>query len=797
MFVFTGEEKMKKINHIVISLMFVFVIAICFIAINVFDIKDMTTSKGEIYDYSEGWTLVRPDGTEKIIERLPYNEPSKAGEIYYLKKKISAEDGGKTVRFLSADKELSITLDGNTIYEFGLEDYRAFGHTPGSITNFVEIPNDVGDGFLSIMMVSPYDNYASNICEMVIGRANIVELDLVKENLFNYFICMIILFSALMLIIMEVIEIISKQKFSGKIYLGAICLFGAIYHAIETKSLNIFYGNQTLYSILVFVVIMILPTLMCLYYVCSIDEKYQKRFVINYWICIINMIFQFTIQMLDIADFMVIAPLSHAIIVITVINIDSAIIKLNIEKYKETHKLNMSLIFEMIGVTSIMLGSVIDIIRFYVAPVGDMGKYGRIGMLVFSIITLAVHIRMISVRYLEQVNKNMEFMKIHLQEVENANKSKSLFLANMSHEIRTPMNSILGFSEILLKQDMTDEQKEYIGNIRESSDNLLSIINDILDLSKIETGKMEIVEGKFEIAPLLTGVCKQIKSLADKKDLEFKTDISKSIPAVFNGDEVRIREILINILNNAVKYTQEGFVSLSVNIDEIADNITNLYIKVSDSGIGIEKNNLDLIFHAFEQADKSRNHGIEGTGLGLSIVRSYVELMHGRINVESEIGKGSTFTITIPLVVVDSTPIGEMTYKREGTPKSRISDIKIDKKVLVVDDSLVNLKVIGRTLEHYGITVDSVSSGQKAIELCKNNLYDIIFMDQMMPVMDGVEAMHKIRNISGYERGSNHKIVALTANAIKGVEEELLLEGFDGYLKKPVEFDKLEKVLTQ
>ncbi|MDO4965399.1 MAG: ATP-binding protein, partial [Lachnospiraceae bacterium] len=748
-------------------------------------------------DYSTGWTLVRPDGSTEVIDMLPYSEPSKAGEVFYLNKQMHESDAGKTIRFLSADKNLSITLDGTVIYEFGTEDKRFFGHTPGSITNFVDLPHDIGEGMLSIMMVSPYDGYATNICQMVIGEANVVELDLIKQNLFSYFICMIILFSALMLIIMEVIEIFSKQQFSGKIYLGAICLFGAVYHAIETKTLNLFYGNQTLYSILAFVVIMVLPTLMCLYYLCNIEEKYKKRFRINFLLCVANMAFQVVVQMLNIADFMIIAPLSHAVIIITVINIDVAIIQLNVEKYRETRKLHMTLIFEMIGVTSIVIGSLIDIVRFYVAPVGDMGKYGRIGMLIFSIITLAIHIRMVSVRYVEQVNQNMEIMRLHIQEVENANKSKSLFLANMSHEIRTPMNSILGFSEILLKQDMSDEQKDYVENIRESSDNLLAIINDILDLSKIETGKMEIVENPFETKSLFQSTCKQIKSLAEKKGLEFTVDINPSLPSKFLGDEIRIREIIINILNNAIKYTPEGKVSLNVTSDEIIGDITTLIVKVSDTGIGISDKNKDLIFHAFEQVDKNKNNGIEGTGLGLSIVRNYVELMHGHIHVESELGKGSEFTIEIPLVVVDKSPLGEMSYERQGKPQSRISDLTISKNILVVDDSLVNLKVITKALEHYGIKVDSVSDGQGSIELCKNNMYDIIFMDQMMPIMDGVEAMHEIRKISGYEKGSSAKIVALTANAIKGVEEELLEEGFDGYLKKPIEFDKLEKLLMQ
>ena len=786
---------MKKIHHILISIVCLSVLALCFVAVRVFDIKDMTTSKGEITDFNDGWTLERPDGTTLNIDELPYSEPSKAGDVYYLNKTISKDDAGKTIRFLSADKILSVSLDGKVIYEFGVSDKRSFGKTPGSITNFVEIPHDSDKGELSMMMVSPYDNYATNICEMVIGEANIVELELIKQNLFNYFILVIIFFSSLMLIIMEIIELISKQKFSGKLYLGGICFLGGVYHAIETKTLNIFYGNQTLYSIIVFLVIMVLPQLMCLYYMCNVEEKYKKRFSINFDVCVANMAMQIVLQVLNVADFMVMAPLSHIMIFITVINVDYTIIKINYDKYKESGKTYASSIAEIIGVTSIMLGSLIDITRFYITPVGDMGKYGRIGMLIFSLIILTVHVRMISERYLGQVNKNIEIMKEHIFEVENASKKKSLFLANMSHEIRTPMNSILGFSELLLKQGVNDEQKELVENIRESSDNLLSIVNDILDISKIETGKLEIVEREFDTKVLFSSVFKQIKILAEKKNLKFTTKINPAIPSKLLGDDVRIREILINLLNNAVKYTKQGFVSLTVSVDEPSDNKITLSMVIEDSGIGIPKKNLDLIFHAFEQSDIYKNHDIEGTGLGLYIVRSYIELMGGSIHVDSVLDKGSVFSVDIPLEIVDSKPLGEISFDNVSNPVSRIGDIKVDKKVLAVDDSVVNLKVLKRALTNYGVIVETAENGTKAVEMCKDNLYDIVLMDQMMPGIDGIEAMHQIREISGYETGSKAKIYVITANAIKGVEEELINEGFDGYLKKPIEFDKLELAL--
>lgn len=790
---------MKKYHHIIILSIMIMLFVVSALPICAFKITDMTIAQGEVRDFNDGWTLERPDGTKVEIESLPYIEQSKAGQVYVLSKKLSQEDAGKTLRFLSADKNLSISLSGKIIYEFGVADQRMFGHTPGSITNFVDIPKTIGDGMLYVSMVSPYDGYATNICPIVIGDNDVLELGLIKDNLFNYFVCMIILFSALLLMVIEVIELISKQRFTGKIYLGCICLFGAVYHAIETKTLNIFYGNQTLYSILVFIVIMVLPAFLCLYYLCNVDEiRFKRRFEINFFICVVNICIQLAVQTLDIADFMSIAFMSHVIIGITVINVDVSILQMIQEKRKEEGKIDLPLVFEMVGVTSILIGSLVDIIRFYVSPVGDMGRYGRIGMLIFSVITLAIHIRMISVRYLEQVEENMLLMEKHLREAEEANRAKSLFLANMSHEIRTPMNSIVGFSEILLKQDLSNQQKDYVENIRESSYNLLSIINDILDISKIESGKIEIVEDKFNSAELIKSVCMPIKALADKKGLEFITNIDADIPSELFGDSVRIREIIMNILSNSIKYTNEGSVTFTVHLRKTIDGLSNLIMKCEDTGIGISKENIGLIFHAFEQADKKKNHGIEGTGLGLAIVRNYVELMHGSVEVESEVGKGSTFTVMIPLRIINESSMGEISLERTSEIKSRISDLKIEnKKALVVDDSIVNLKVISRTLEHYGIEVDTANSGQKGIDACKQEKYDFVFMDQMMPVMDGVEAMHIIRMIPGYEEGGASHIYVLTANAIKGVEEELLAEGFDEYLKKPIEFEKLEDVLRK
>lgn len=396
---------------------------------------------------------------------------------------------------------------------------------------------------------------------------------------------------------------------------------------------------------------------------------------------------------------------------------------------------------------------------------------------------------------IDDISQQINMMK----NLEAANNAKSTFLANMSHEIRTPMNAIIGFSEILLKQDLTDYQTEAVENIKDASYGLLAIINEILDISKIESGKMELVNNRYNTRDLMFNVVMQITTLAKRKNLTFNVDIDPSIPSELYGDETRIQEVLINILNNAVKYTNEGSVSFIVKNAAINDDTLSLCMIVKDTGIGIKKEDLEGIFEAFRQVDKTVNRRIEGTGLGLAIVKNYVELMDGKVDIQSEYGIGTTVTVNIDQKIENKEEIGSLKVDRRQENRSDIGEMNIrDTRVLVVDDNFVNLKVISQSLACYGLIVDEAESGQKAIEKCESINYPIIFMDQMMPQMDGIEAMMRIRKISDYyAAGGESKIIALTANAIKGTKKQLIERGFDEYLKKPMEFDCVEKVLKK
>lgn len=379
---------------------------------------------------------------------------------------------------------------------------------------------------------------------------------------------------------------------------------------------------------------------------------------------------------------------------------------------------------------------------------------------------------------------------------ESANKAKSMFLANMSHEIRTPMNSILGFSELGLRDDTLEKSKEYFSDIHESAEILLATINEILDISKLESGKLELVCADYYPSALFKDVALIINMQAKRKNLKFDMDIADEIPNKLYGDKARIREILINLLNNGVKYTNEGAVSLKAQLISKKEDMCRLRFVITDTGIGIKAEDIKLIFDSFRRCDHTINSRTEGTGLGLSITKGFVELMDGDISVSSVYGKGSVFTVEIDQKIIEDKQMG-ITYNEDISDKRtkvRFNNLK----VLAVDDNMINLKVVTNVLDMYGIAADTVNSGEKAIEKCKENDYDIILMDQMMPVMDGVMAMKRIRELNrGYEHGGPHKIIVLTANTVNGMRQEMLDIGFDGFLGKPVNFNVIEKVFME
>lgn len=373
---------------------------------------------------------------------------------------------------------------------------------------------------------------------------------------------------------------------------------------------------------------------------------------------------------------------------------------------------------------------------------------------------------------------------------EKANKAKTEFLSSMSHEIRTPLNAIVGFSNMLLDdKDLPDSAKDEVNDIVMASDNLLEIVNGILDISKIEAGKLEIVNNEYDFNKVTTELIALTRGRLGDKPIELITKIDASIPQVLYGDASRLKQICVNILTNAVKYTKEGSIIFSIN-SVIKNDVCRLIISVEDTGIGIKQENLNKLFNKFERLDLKDNITIEGTGLGLAITKKLVDMMNGKIVVQSVFGKGSKFTVSIDQGIVKNPTIK---VEAINTTHEKI-EVK-NKTVLVVDDNKINLKVAERLLQTYGVLVECVESGFICIDNLKSGKkYDLILMDDMMPRMSGVETLQKIKvEIPEFDI----PVISLTANALTGMREKYLADGFNDYLAKPINKDELNRVINE
>ena len=379
---------------------------------------------------------------------------------------------------------------------------------------------------------------------------------------------------------------------------------------------------------------------------------------------------------------------------------------------------------------------------------------------------------------------------------ERANRAKSQFLARMSHEIRTPVNSVIGMNEMILRESSEEQIKNYASDVKNSSLELLSIINEILDSSKIESGKMEIVSTNYEIGSLLNDLYNMINVKAGEKGLQLIFDIDPSIPSRYYGDDKRIKQVLINLLTNAVKYTNQGMVVLKLRCRAEGDNAVLLF-SVKDTGIGIRREDMDKIFDSFLRVDVARNRNVEGTGLGMNIVQQLLKLMDSELKVQSEYEKGSEFSFELTQGIVDKKELGDFRgnlFEASKQNSYRTGYTAPEAKVLVVDDSQMNLKVFSNLLKESRIQVTEADSGKRCLELLGEHKYDLIFLDHMMPEMDGIETFRAMRshNLSG-----NTPVIMLTANAIHGDRERYIEEGFDDFLSKPIMPEKLDRIILK
>ncbi|MBQ7679903.1 MAG: response regulator [Butyrivibrio sp.] len=489
-------------------------------------------------------------------------------------------------------------------------------------------------------------------------------------------------------------------------------------------------------------------------------------------------------------------------------------------RVEQTLKGSYSIVTAFCAMGGILFGIWIrNVLRAAVMGERDASVYDVIPVILFmiSMIIVAAAAIVIFIVIFEQKVAENQRLKEERQVAEQSNAAKSEFLAHMSHEIRTPMNAVLGMNEMVLHESMKakdalPEEREqirsvfadimnYAANIDSAGNNLLSIINDILDLSKIEAGKLEIREARYELSSVINDVSNMILFKAQAKNLEFTVEVDDEIPDGLFGDEVRLRQVITNVLNNAVKYTREGKVMLVVKALKTMvytpGQTIELVIRVRDTGIGIKEEDLGRLFGRFERMDLKQNGTVEGTGLGLAITKQLLEMMNGRIEVKSVYGMGSEFIIHLPQVVENAEPIGNFREKFEKSREMHEEEEPFqapDARVLIVDDTRMNLIVAAGLLKDTRIQTDLAGSGREALEMATHNSYDLIFLDQRMPEMDGTETLQRLR-AREESRGQITPVVCLTADAIAGARARYMEEGFTDYLTKPIDGKALKKMV--
>ncbi|MCH5272602.1 MAG: response regulator [Lachnospiraceae bacterium] len=461
-----------------------------------------------------------------------------------------------------------------------------------------------------------------------------------------------------------------------------------------------------------------------------------------------------------------------------------------IKDYDEEYKVCASM-------DEIVSGFRIIVVKDWWNIYGNVLQYAALFLGLFGGCILAVNVVINKmIQWQSRANDNL---KEAAESAIRAEQAKTRFLSNMSHEIRTPINAVLGMNEMILRECKDELLLSYAENIQSSGKTLLFLINDILDMSKIESGKMEIVSAEYDMADVITDLWNVIYLRAQEKSLTVDFLLDETLPRTLFGDEVRIKQIVTNMLTNAVKYTPKGGIELHVNYRKTGEDRIELIISVKDTGIGIRQEDMGKLFESFQRLDEKKNRNIEGTGLGMNITMSLLKLMGGDMKVESEYQKGSTFTVTIPQKVISGESVGDfetiMGRQRSESVQRQESFEAPDAKVLVVDDNDMNLAVFKALLKRTKMNIVAADSGRKCLELVKKEPFHIIFMDHMMPEMDGIETLHEIRKFTDFPNEKT-PVIALTANALSGAKESYLKEGFADFLTKPIDADLLEKMVV-
>ena len=718
------------------------------------------------------WYHVLESG-EKVPIEVPGKVEAKRGEVVTIMTTLSEDiKGGESIFFRPSLQDVTIYVDGDLRVHYDTKKSRLFGeNSPTKYVPLELVEEDAGKELVYQFVTQ--SKYAGNIRKMYIGDDDGIWLFLLRASTPKALIAIGLLAAGLFCITAcGVMRFIYKKKLELRFLAWAIVLC-AVWMLSELDIRQMWVDNVSVVTLCSYWSLMLIPLALLLY----MDEVQKTRYRKLYMIAIIYssgvFLIETLLQIFDVIQFTDQLVYVHIGIIFTAVCVGSTILT-DIHKRRMKDYLTVG-----IGIVGFIILSIVELIWYYVSISTSKGMFLAIGLMFLLVMAII------------QTGQDLLLSEKKKQQAISAKEAEERFLANMSHEIRTPMNAIVGMTEILLRGNLDKEQKEYLENIKSSGNALVAIINDILDISKIEAGKMELVNEVYATRQMMSDIDKIIKTRIGDKPIELLCDVDTELPERLYGDGLRIRQIIINLANNAVKFTDSGRITITMKTQKTTDERIAVFVSVADTGQGIKKEDLKRLFGAFEQVDAFKNRGKEGTGLGLTISSQLVEMMGGKLEVRSEYGRGSEFFFTIYQDPVSA----DMEWKQKV-----LDDIMYftasEAKVLLVDDNEVNRKVALGLLEPLKIQIDTAVNGKNALDMIMQKHYDLVFMDHMMPVMDGVEATRRLREMDG-EYYQKLPVVALTANAMKEAQNLFLDAGMNGFVAKPIVMKQICQAIRQ
>ena len=732
-------------------------------------------------EYVAEWEYILDTG-ERVSAEVPGKVDAEAGEEVRLVTVLPDDvEDGKVIAFRTVWQDAKIYVDNELRTEYSTQDSRPFGRNSCFRYVFLELKSEDAGKELTYCLTTD-SKYSGTIRKIYIGEKIGVFFQLFKEsgakNILAAFLLMLGLFCLMITLFLKVVY----KKHLTISYLIMAMILCSVWMLSEMEFRQIIFHNISSLASLTYVSIMLISVPFVLYINEIQKERYNKFFLVSLVYAMAVFLIGVVLQVLNVKDFLQMLPLAHVgigiaslCIVLTVLN------DVRIGKIKEYTAIG-------IGILGLVAASFVEILLYYMNVTTTIGVALVMGLMFLLIMAII------------KTGQDLMENERKKQEAIMARNAQTKFLANMSHEIRTPINAVIGMNEMILRESKNDEILQYATNIKSASNMLLGLISDILDFSKIESGNIEIVNNEYDVLDLFCDEKLILNTRASDKGIAVHTEIDSTLPSKLYGDELHIKQVVTNLISNAVKYTEKGSVTLKVSHKKLDEAYVDLYFSVIDTGIGIKQEDMQQLFDSFKRLEIEKNRTIQGTGLGLSIAKQLTELMGGELLVESEYGKGSSFIMKIKQRVADSNPIhlsGEDVKKvRKNDKSDKKHFIAKEAKVLVVDDNKMNITVITTLLKRTSIQTDTALSGKECIEKTKNNQYDLILLDHMMPELDGIDTLKLIRN-DDKNPNKNSKIIVLTANAILGCKEQYLSEGFDDYFSKPIQADKLDELLLR